>query len=69
MLYASLSAVHHAGSSGPLQSGEGAVPTLVLALDSHLTRRTHSIVQLYASPSIYEEADGERRTASDQVPA
>jgi hypothetical protein len=65
MLYASLSAVHHAGSSGPLQSAEGAVPTLVLALDSHLTRRTHSIVQLYASPSLYDEAD----TASDELRA
>jgi hypothetical protein len=65
MLYASLSAVHHAGSNGPLQSDERSVPTLVLALDSHLTRRTHSIVQLYASPSIYDEAD----TASDELRA
>ena len=37
----------------------------MLALDSHLTQRTHSIVKFYASPSIYDRGD----TESDELRA
>jgi len=33
------------------------LPTTVAGFESHLTRRTHALVQLYASPSVY---DGEQ---------
>jgi hypothetical protein len=56
-VYANAALVQHAGSSGPLQADAQLLPTLVLALDSHLTRRTHSILQLYASPSVYTQRE------------
>ena len=52
-VYASLALVDYAGADGALQPRAKWLPTLVVGLDSHLTARTHSIVQLYASPSVY----------------
>jgi hypothetical protein len=51
--FSSLALVAYAGSDEELHPSEEIVPTLVVGLDSHVTGRTHSIVQFYASPSIF----------------
>lgn len=51
--FSSLALVDYAGSSEELHPGAELVPTIVLGFDSHLTGRTHSIVQFYASPSVF----------------
>ncbi len=56
-VYASLGVVDYGGSESDAQPEARIVPTLVLGLDSHLTGRLHSIVQLYASPSLYDSRD------------
>jgi hypothetical protein len=62
-VHASLSLVDYAGSTEELHPSEELVPTLVLGLDSHLTGRTHSIVQFYASPSVF----GDDETSLDEL--
>jgi len=54
--FTSLSFVNYAGSDQELHPDAEVVPTLVLGVDSHLTGRTHSIVQFYASPSVFGAA-------------
>jgi hypothetical protein len=61
-LYGSVSIVDYAGSDGDAQPDARVVPTLILGLESHLTRRVHSIVQVYASPSIYDDDDTSLRS-------
>lgn len=63
--YSSVSMVAYAGSDSALEPGAKLLPTVVLGLDSHLTRRTHSIMQFYASPSVY----GSRETSLDELRA
>ena len=52
--FTSVSLVDYAGADSRLQPGAKLLPTLVVGLDSHLTERTHSILQFYASPSVYD---------------
>jgi hypothetical protein len=52
--YASLVAVDYAGSRGVFAAEGRTVPTVVAGFESHLAPRWHSIVQLYASPSLYD---------------
>ncbi|HEX9207181.1 MAG TPA: DUF3187 family protein [Steroidobacteraceae bacterium] len=54
--FSSLSLVDYAGSDQELHPDAEVVPTLVVGVDSHLTGRTHSIVQFYASPSVFGAA-------------
>jgi hypothetical protein len=61
--FSSLALVDYAGSDEELHPGAEIVPTLVFGLDSHLTGRTHSIVQFYASPSIF----GDDETGLDEL--
>jgi hypothetical protein len=61
--FSSLSLVDYAGSTEELHPSEELVPTLVVGVDSHLTGRTHSIVQFYASPSVF----GEDETSLDEL--
>ena len=63
--FSSLSLVDYAGSTEELHPGEELVPTLVFGLDSHLTGRTHSVVQFYASPSVF----GADETSLDELNA
>ncbi len=56
-VYASLGVVDYGGSESEAQPEARVVPTLVLGLESHLTGRLHSIVQVYASPSMYDASD------------
>lgn len=51
--FSSLALVDYAGSADPVHPGAEFIPTLVFGLDSHLTARTHSILQFYASPSVF----------------
>jgi hypothetical protein len=52
--FASVSLVHYAGSGqDAARHEEKLLPALVLGLESKLSARTNSIVQLYASPSVY----------------
>ena len=55
--YGSIAVVDYAGSDGDAQPDARIVPTVVVGFESHLTARVHSIVQLYASPSIYDGDD------------
>jgi hypothetical protein len=59
-VYVNASLVNYSGTSGEFPSEQRLLPTLVVALDSHLSRSTHSILQLYASPSAYDDRDTER---------
>lgn len=61
--FTSLALVDYAGSTEEFHPGEKLVPTLVFGFDSHLTGLTHSIVQFYASPSVF--GDGE--TSLDEL--
>jgi hypothetical protein len=63
--YSSVSMVAYAGSSSALEPGTKLLPTVVVGLDSPLTRRTHSILQFYASPSVY----GPHETSLDELRA
>jgi hypothetical protein len=56
-VYSSAALVNYAGAASPLQPGAKLLPTLVVGLESHLTARTHSILQFYASPSVYDSGD------------
>lgn len=51
--FSSLSFVDYAGSDEAVHPEREVVPTLVFGVDSHLTGRTHSIVQFYVSPSVF----------------
>jgi hypothetical protein len=51
------SLVDYAGSDSRMQPDERLLPTVVVGLDSHLTRHMHSILQFYASPSVYDHGD------------
>ena len=51
--YASVAVVDYAGSGGRFPAEGRVVPTVVAGVESHLTARWHSIVQAYASPSLY----------------
>jgi len=53
--YGSLALVRYAGSAGSLPTDAQLLPTIVAGFESHLTRRTHALVQLYASPSVYDD--------------
>lgn len=55
--YGSIAVVDYAGSDGDAQPDARIVPTVVLGFESHLAARVHSILQLYASPSIYDSDD------------
>jgi hypothetical protein len=55
--YGSLAVVDYAGSDSKLQPDARVVPTFVFGLESHLTATLHSIVQVYASPSMYGSDD------------
>jgi hypothetical protein len=59
-VYVNASLVNYSGTSGEFPLEQRLLPTLVVALDSHLSSSTHSILQLYASPSVYDERDTER---------
>jgi len=52
--YTSLALVDYAGAASPFQPSAKVLPTLVVGVDSHLTDRTHAILQFYASPSVYD---------------
>jgi hypothetical protein len=52
--YSSIALVDYAGADSQLQPGAKLLPTLVVGVDSHLTARTHSILQFYVSPSVYD---------------
>jgi hypothetical protein len=54
--YGNLALVQYAGSAGNLSTDERLLPTFVAGFESHLTNRTHSIVQFYASPSVYDSS-------------
>ena len=54
-LYGNVALVRYAGSEGSLRTEAQLLPALVAAYELHLTSRTHSIVQFYASPSVYEQ--------------
>lgn len=54
-LYASLSGVYYAGTSGFVPSDSQIIPTLVLAYERRITSHTNAILQGYISPSIYEK--------------
>jgi hypothetical protein len=56
-LYGSFALVGYAGSESEGQPDARVVPTLVVGLESHITRTIHSILQVYASPSIYSGDD------------
>jgi hypothetical protein len=51
--YASVAAVDYAGSDGRFPAEGRVVPTIVTGIESHLTTRWHSILQMYASPSLF----------------
>jgi Protein of unknown function (DUF3187) len=53
-VFGSLALVHYAGSGGNMPTDARLLPTIVAGIESHLTRRTHTVVQLYASPSVYD---------------
>ncbi len=55
--YGSFAVVGYSGSDGDAQPDARVVPTVVLGFESHLATRVHSILQLYASPSIFDSDD------------
>jgi len=55
-LYGNLALVRYAGSAGSLLTPARLLPTFVAGFESHLTNRTHAIVQFYASPSVYDSS-------------
>lgn len=54
--YGNLALVQYAGSAGNLPTDARLLPTFVAGFESHLTNRTHAIVQFYASPSVYDSS-------------
>lgn len=57
-LHGSLGLVQYSGSDAPLQPrGSRLLPTFVGGLESRVTHRTNSIVQLYVSPGVYGGRD------------
>ncbi|MGB7739017.1 MAG: DUF3187 family protein [Steroidobacteraceae bacterium] len=52
-LYGNVALVRYAGSEGSLPTDARLLPALVAGYELRLTSRTHSIVQFYASPSVY----------------
>lgn len=54
-LYGNVALVHYAGSRGVLQTTERLVPTFVAGWEQHLASRTHSILQFYVSPSVFDD--------------
>ena len=55
-VYGSLALVQYAGSAGNLPTAARLLPTFVAGIESHLTTRTHAILQFYASPSVYDSS-------------
>lgn len=53
-LYGNVALVQYAGSDGNLPTDARLLPTLVAGYELHLTGRTNSIVQFYASPGVYD---------------
>ena len=61
--YGNLALVQYAGSEGNLPADARLLPTFVAGFESHLTNRTHAIVQFYASPSVYDSS----QTSMDEL--